>query len=744
MRISVRDLAAFAGRSGDLHSGLFSLLRGSDGTRAHRRIQKGRGAAVQTEVPLSVSYRGLELHGRVDLIEQTADGTLLEEIKTTRLAAGEAHPEFSEHRLQILIYAWMWRRTHGELPAAQLRYVPPDRGEGWVIKLPQNEAELDAEVGRALARYEAYLLRRASWIQLRNSSLDTMRFPFSTLRPGQAELMEQVNRVFSTGGRLYAEAPTGIGKTMAVLFPALQALGRGEMETLMIATCRNTGKNVFEDAFARLREGGGRFRALTLVAKDRICKQTGSPCDCGTCPLAKGFYDRLEQGLEALRAEADWSQAGWMPVAKSYRLCPYAFQMHAVREADILLGDINFALDPGARLAALLESEPGQVGLIIDEAHHVPERARSMYSATLPLAELTRTLRWLPPELRSLAAVLRRPARAAKALEMSERDGVLLTEAPPREVGEACRQARDAIEQSLTAHRPAAGDPRPELLRTLQTFWMSVERHQNAHATFWEKGTLVHFCRDPSGALRRDLQNMRATVLFSATLQPMESFRRLTGSEPGTDRELILPSPFDPARFRIEREYTLPVVWRSRGPEMFDKLANRIRQFLEANPGKTLVYLPSYRVLDAVRERLPPEDLWMGPVLAQPRGLQEEDAKSFLAPFRHQPGPLTALTVLGGVLNEGIDLPGPALSSVVIVGIGLPRVEPARELLRAWHQERGEDGFAIAYSLPGLCRVRQALGRVIRSSEDRGQALIIDPRFDHPLYRTLTAQDVVW
>jgi DNA excision repair protein ERCC-2 len=737
VRIAVRDLAAFAGRAGDLHSSLFSLLRGTDGIRAHRRIQKNRPGNVRTEVPLNLVWEELELYGRADLVEETEAGTVLEEIKTTRLAAEETHPDFPAHRLQARIYAWMWLRLHGTLPAVLVRYVPPDRGEGTVVDVSLPEAELDREITAVLARYQAQQKEQQARIADRNAALAEMTFPFDEIRPGQTELMRQVEAVFSGGGRLYAEAPTGIGKTLAVLYPALKALGRGEIDVLLAATCRNTGKNVFEEAFAHLRRAGGEFRALTLVARDRICNQAGTPCDCGACPLALGFYDRLEQGLAALRAEADWSREVWMRIAAEHRLCPYAFQMHAVREADVILGDVNFALDPGARLAFLFETAPERVGLLIDEAHHLPERARDMYSARLPLTEIARALRTLPAEQRNLANLLRRVGRAAKALEMSERNGIRMTEAPPREVAEACRQAGETLEQSLAESPAGPGDVRMDLLRAVQGFWMSVERHQSVHATYWEQGTLVHFCRDPAETLAKDLDALRAAVLFSATLQPMESFRRLTGSQRGLDRELILASPFDRARFRVEREYGIPVVWRSRGPGMYDKLAERIRRFLEANPGKTLVYLPSYSVLEEVRQRLPADDLWMGPVLVPPRGLQEEEARAFLEPFRTQSGPLTALTVLGGVLNEGIDLPGDALTGVVVVGIGLPGVEPGRELLRAWHQERGEDGFAMAYTHPGLCRVRQALGRVIRGPGDRGQALLIDPRFEHPLYRDI-------
>jgi len=256
----------------------------------------------------------------------------------------------------------------------------------------------------------------------------------------------------------------------------------------------------------------------------------------------------------------------------------------------------------------------------------------------------------------------------------------------------------------------------------------------DSHLTYREGRTVTHLCRDASNWLRERFRSVHAVVLFSATLDPLDSFRRLTGGDP-EDRRLRLESPFHADQLTLEVEKSIPMVWKARTAQLYDRLSSRIQAYLGEQPGKSLVFLPSYAVLKEVADRLPAFDLLTGPVQVQPRGLQEEGAEAFLEPFRAGTGPVTGLAVLGGALNEGIDLPGEALTTVVVVSIGLPGVCRERELLRDWFQQRDGEGFLYAYTVPGLVRVRQAVGRVVRGPEDRGRALLIDPRFDHPFYR---------
>ncbi len=735
-RVAVSELAAFAGRSGNLGARHFSLLRGIDGIRTHQRVQQSRGEDYQKEVSLRCTWRdSLELFGRIDGVATEDGQTVIEEIKTTRETDDSLPLDHSVHRLQALIYAWMWWKQQGCCPRARLVYASPDtRDAERMLDLEFSPEELDREVDTACQRWWEFNSSLTTWRELRDASLRDLAFPHPERRPGQTELMEAATRTLRQGGRLYAQAATGVGKTLALLVPLLQAMGEGRLRKIFIASCRNTGKTVFSESVQLLLERGAKLRALTLEARERVCRNSGSPCDCAICPLALGFFDRLPKALQALRLESHWDTETWLRVAAAHELCPHAFLLNAIREADVLIGDLNYAFDPSARLEQWMSEAPETLGVLIDEAHHLPERSRDMLSARLDLRSLSpkdaQLLRGLTPFLQRVRQAFREYQRA----ELEEDGSPKVGQNPPLNLAETCRRAAEALELSFGTSPRQPNDPRDELYRQFRSFSLSVERRQPSQVYFREGQTLRSFCRDPAPWLNERFSELHALFFCSATLEPLPVFRRLTGALP-ENREIVLPSPFDPSRFPIQVEKSIPIVWKSRGAEVYDRLAARIQGFLSESPGKALVFLPSFDMLEEVRKRLPEHDLWLGPVQAQPRGLQEEAAREFLLPFRKSQGAVTGLAVLGGVLNEGIDLPGGALSTVVVVSIGLPAVTRERELLRAWYQEQGEDGFGLAYTVPGLVRVLQALGRVIRGPEDSGRALLVDPRFDHPFYR---------
>ncbi|MEX2606323.1 MAG: ATP-dependent DNA helicase [Kiritimatiellia bacterium] len=742
-RVAVTELARQMGRSGDLGRRHFSLLRGVEGIRAHQRLQKDRGESYQAEVSMHRFWQGnggaLELFGRIDGVARTADGVWLEEFKTTRNVEETPAPDEAVHRLQCMVYAWMLWKEEGILPSIRLEYVHPNPGTPTrrVEWIPE-AAQLETEIGTVLQAYLDHCLEQEAWREERNHLLHSLRFPFPELRPGQQELMDATEHTLRSGGQLLVQAPTGIGKTMGILLPALWAMGEGRFQTLIIATCRNTGKRIFEEAFELLIPGGACLRVLTLVARERVCRQIGSPCDCEICPLAKGFYDRLPEAMAELKQQRFWNAVTWRAVADRHQICPFAFMMYAAREADVLIGDLNYALDPSARLEFLLGTRPEEVCVLVDEAHHVPDRARSMLSASVDARLIREGLRSLPPDIRTLVNPgLQRVLRAMRRyqneeLESDGRPGP--GNPPPQELAAACWQALESLDVSLAESAPGPEDARLEISRQLRSFQQSVQHRQRSHVTYREQTTLHHFCRDPAEWLSGQFKALFASVLFSGTLHPLEVFQRSVGAEAGT-RSLELASPYDPDRFRIQIETGIPLVWKARGPELYDRLTARIMEEITARATKTLVYFPSYALLKEVAERMPEADMWLGPVWVQPRGLQEEAADEFLRPFREEKGPVTGLAVLGAALNEGIDLPGGALESVIVVSIGLPAVTLERELMREWFQAQGDDGFVMAYTLPGLTRVLQALGRVIRGPGDHGTALLIDPRFSHPIYR---------
>jgi DNA excision repair protein ERCC-2 len=744
-RVSVTELARFSARSGDLGSRHFSLLRGSEGIRVHQRIQKDRGPTYQAEVSVRHTWsRGeeaVEVFGRIDGLESMPSGPRIEEIKTFRTSEDAVPLDHAVHVMQGKLYAWMWWENFGVCPELVIRYVHPDEAmPEHRVEVPLVPEELDEEVDRAFRKYLGYCQERDAWRESRNRTLLNLEFPFAEMRPGQMELMQEVDLTLEQGGRLYAQAPTGIGKTLAVLLPALRKMGEGCFDTLVIATCRNSGKNVFSEALQILAGQGMLVHALPMASRDRVCDQVGKPCDCSRCPGAIGFYDRLEEAMNELRTYTLWERGVWQGVAKRHNLCPYAFLMVAAREADVVIGDINYALSPSSRLEFLFADAPEKVCLILDEAHHLPDRTRSMLSATLDAPFIRKSLQTLPAEcLGVVAPGVRGLLRKIRTYEVENLDAEGLPKAgaeAPVSLVMPCFQLAEEVEASLAALPAQEGDVRLELMRQVRDFALSVERRLDSHVCYGEDRKLHHFCRDSAEWLSGELRLLHATVLFSAALRPLDAYRQQTGSEPG-DRQIELRSPFDPARFRVEIETSIPLVWKARTASMYDRLSSRLMEFITSVSGRTLVYFPSYAVLDEVAKRVPQDDLWLGPIYVQPRGLQEADAETFLAPFRAASGPVTGFAVLGGALNEGIDLPGNALNAVAVVSIGLPAVCKENELLSQWHQQQGREGFLYAYTLPGLIRVQQAIGRVIRGPEDEGQALLIDPRFDHPFYREL-------
>lgn len=734
LTVSVTELARVMGASGDLKRRDFSLLRGVEGIRVHQRMQKNRGSGFEAEKPVQTLWKDLRIQGRVDGVSTEGGRTELEEIKTSLDPERDAADPDPRHLFQLRVYGWIWEIETGRMPGMKLMYVHPkgDAVQVPVEPLPGLEEQID--------RYRRLCRERKAWTEKRNRALCELPFPFPDFRAGQTDMIEEVKDALSSGEQLILEAPTGMGKTISVVYPVLQALGRGDCRKVFLATCRNTGKNALEDTLACLAESLPGLRSLTLQARDRVCREVGTPCDCGRCPRALGFYDRLDEGLEDLRKEKLWDAATWRRVADAHQLCPFAFSMAAAREADILIGDINYALDPAARLEGWWRECSGETVLVVDEAHHLPERVRGMLSASLNPSSLRKALREMSPEHRAVCRKdIHRVIRETQAYlrDAVEENGWPREESPPpQRLAGLCSGALDALEVSLADAPPREGDPRVTLFRELSAFRMAVQISDKDHVAYGEDRSLFWYCRNPGEWIRGQVETCAASVLFSATLAPMEAYRELTGLGPGT-RERIFASPFPADHFQVKLQTSFSLAYRDRTPDTLFRLSEWIQARLSEDRKNTLVFFPSYALMTEVFSRMPPADLVMGPVRMQPRGLQEEEARKFLEPFFHDPHAGAVFAVLGGPLNEGIDLPGQALTRVIVISIGLPAVCMEREILRDGYQRRGLDGFRMAYELPGLIQLRQALGRVIRGPEDRGEAFLVDARYQRDLYRRL-------
>jgi DNA excision repair protein ERCC-2 len=772
--VSVRDLVEFALRRGDL-GGTRDFVgpnRALAGTRGHQRLQRSRPAGYEKEVPLSHDVEDPELvlrvQGRIDGVLATDEQVLLEEIKTVQ---GEpVHEADPLHWAQARLYGYIYAHDHG-LPgvALQVTYLDLETGALTEFRETSSMAELSAFFESTVAIYLEWVRERFHWCRQRDESIRAVAFPFAEYRPGQRELAVAAYRVLARGGRLYLEAPTGIGKTISVLFPAVKALGEGKLERIFYLTARTVGRAVAQKAFADLRQAGLRLRTLTLTAKEKICVQQGQPCDPATCPLARGYYDRVKPAMREALAREEVTRQVLEDVGYQHQVCPFELSLDVSSWADAIVCDYNYVFDPKVYLRRHFAEEPGDYGFLVDEAHNLVDRAREMFSADLEAREIREVRRALKQAAPRCAKALSRLATALRKLCAKPNDSAEPSEPSdpstdlnlfPTQTRAGVPPARSTVE--CTRDFPAALAPpledalkeseawlarnesapfRESLLELyfrLRSFQRTAELYDERYVTTVEPGASVRvrlFCLDPSFLLRQALGRGKAAVFFSATLTPIEYYRSLLGGSP-EDPLLQLASPFPPEHLHMLVQDRIRTHFKARA-ETLAEVVEAIRSFVQGRPGNYLVYLPSYQYLTAVQEQFHAAEPAV-PVLVQRPGMSEPERDAFLAAFAVEHGQtLVGFAVMGGVFGEGIDLVGERLIGAVIVGVGLPQLCIERDLIRDYFQQQIGTGFDYAYTFPGMNRVLQATGRVIRSETDRGAVLLIDARFRESRYRRL-------
>jgi DNA excision repair protein ERCC-2 len=833
--VQVRELVEFALRRGDLggERDFVGRDRALAGTRGHQRLQRSRPAGYQKEVRLSHDVETadliLRIQGRIDgLMVTTREGerprepmlpgeirargdarppegqdVLLEEIKTVQGEwDGVADPL---HWAQAKIYGFIYGQANAlEYLTIQLSYLNLDSGEVTELRERCSLSDLSVFFQEATAIYLDWLQAQLQWRRQRDESIKLLAFPFHNYRPGQRKLAVAAYRSFVRGGRLFLEAPTGIGKTVSVLFPAVKALGEGKLERVFYLTARTVGRAVAEKALADLRQAGLRLRTLTLTAKEKICLQEGQPCDPAACPFARGYYDRRRAAMREALGREEITRPVLEEVARQHQVCPFELSLDVSSWVDVVVCDYNYVFDPKVYLRRHFSEEPGDYAFLVDEAHNLVDRAREMFSADLEVGEIQEVRRGLKEAVPRCARALSRLSGAMRKLApvaQASKPAVSQVAKPatpqngPRhadlEVGdtaglEACatiEPSDPATELSLFPAAPRAGaalvsafpsgplaarDFPTDLLRPLEdalkeaetwlarnqpaefrdgllelyfrlhSFQRTAELYDERYVTITEPGRFASvrlFCLDPSFLLGQALARGKAAVFFSATLTPIDYYRTLLGGNE-EDPLLQLPSPFPPEHLAVLVQDRIRTHFKARAETLLE-VVEAIRALVQGRAGNYLVYLPSYQYLTAVQEQFHATEPTV-PMLVQRPGMSETEREAFLAAFAVEHGEtLVGFAVMGGIFGEGIDLVGDRLIGAVIVGVGLPQLCAERDLIRNYFQERRGSGFEYAYTFPGMNRVLQATGRVIRSETDRGVVLLIDARFSELRYRRL-------
>lgn len=733
MKVAVRTLCEFAARHGDLDFRYTPAPTAEEGIAGHQAIQSKRGYGYKSEFSVTGLVLGMELSGRVDGYHPHKNR--LEEIKTHRGDVSRIRPhQRALHRAQLRAYgALLCRQENRKSVELALVYYDIGRDKETLLTETVKADELWQELETLCGLYKAWAEQEEHHREQRDALLANLRFPFPDFRPRQRQLAETVYKNSVRAGTLLLEAPTGLGKTLGTLFPALMAMPAARQDRLFYLTCRNTARQLALDAVDKLQHARDELqpwplRVLELVSKDDACEHPDKACHGDSCPLAKGFFDRLPDArAEAVQSKEPLTQETLANIAAGHDICPYFLAQEMARWSDLVIGDVNRLFDQSALLHGLIRQNHWQASVLVDEAHNLVDRARGMYSVQLEQQRLLKLKKTAPKPVK---AALDRTARAWQALirdHGEQAQPVFLPILPSQLLG--------ALQAMVSVITDYLADNPPDL--ALQDVMFESVAFMKLADSFGDH-SLCEFQRSGRGRASLTIQNLipadflierfkaaHSVLLFSATLSPGVYYRDLLGL-PEDARFTSLPSPFSAGQLKVE--FTPGISTRQVHREAsLQPIAELIAKQYRARPGHYLAFFSSFKyakeVSDALAKQAP--DI---PQRSQQPGMSAEQRRQFLADFRKAEGSI-AFAVLGGVFSEGIDLPGDQLIGAFVATLGLPPFDAWHEILKYRLQQRFGEGYNYTYLIPGLQKVAQAAGRVIRTPEDRGVIWLIDDRF---------------
>jgi len=736
--ISVKALCAFGAKAGDLDLRFVPAPSALEGMAGHALVQHRRGGEYECEVALEASCGAVRVRGRADGYE--FHRARVEEIKTFR---GDFDAIRGNHRAlhwaQARTYGWMLceRDGHDEMVVA-LVYLDLATGDETVLEEQHTSEALREHFELLCGRYAAWAESEAAHRAALDGMLAALAFPYGRFRAGQRELAEAVYRAGANGHCLMAQAPTGIGKTLATIFPLLKARAADRIDKLFFLTAKTSGRPVALDALRALDKGRGqgRLRVLELAAREKVCEYPDRACHGDACPLARGFYDRLPAAREQAAQVAWLDREALRDIGLAHEVCPYFLAQEMAHWADAVVGDYNYYFDSSAFLYATMREADWRAAVLVDEAHNLLERARGMYTAELDGGALEEAHRAAPAALRGPLA---RVFREWDTVQQSQQAGYETADEIPERFLRTLQAANTAMAEHFAATPEASQGP-------LQRFFFDALHFARLAEAFGDHSVFERTLGASQQARRLAIRNLvpapfllsrfaeaASVTCFSGTLSPFEFYRDALGM-PEDAALLDVASPFHSAQLRVEVAMHVSTRFRDRAGSLRN-VADIIGAQFGRLPGNYLAFFSSFDYLEkacaAFSLRHPGVPVW-----SQTRGMREADRQGFVARFE-EGGQGIGFAVLGGAFGEGIDLPGSRLIGAFVASLGLPQYNELNEITRERMQARFGKGYEYTYLYPGLQKVVQAAGRVIRTEEDRGVLHLLDDRFARAEIREL-------
>jgi DNA excision repair protein ERCC-2 len=748
--VAVRALCEFTAKAGDLDVRFTPSPSAQEGVAGHTLVASRRPDHYESEITLTGSYQHLRVRGRADGYDPVTNQ--LEEVKTFR-GHLDRMPENHRalHWAQAKVYGWLLCLDR-KLDSIDVALVYFDIGtqEETVLVETHSADDLKAFFELQCERFLGWSEQEVMHREARDAACGALAFPYGDFRPGQRQLAEAVYRSASQGCAVMAQAPTGIGKTVGTLFPLLKACPSQGIDKVFFLTAKTSGRGMALDALDLIARGDDAppLRVLELVARKKACEHPDKACHGEACPLAKGFYDRVADARADAVSIARLDRESLRDIALQHEVCPYYLSQDLVRWADVIIGDYNYFYDSNAMLFGLTLANQWKVSVLVDEAHNLVDRGRKMYSAELSQAGLKDIRLYAPPALRK---PLEKLNRIWNEVNREQTEAYTAYDAVPGKWLIALQQAVTAIGEELT-ERPAGID------EALQQFYFDALRFQRIADTFdthslfditlldsaGGRGGLVSAPKAPTSTM--NLRNVvpasflaprfaaaRSTALFSATLSPHHFYQETLGLPKATPW-IDVASPFVAEQLSVQVVSTISTRFQHRDRSLDPIVALMARQY-RARPGNYLAFFSSFdylqKVLALFQARHPDIDVWV-----QSRGMDEAAQTGFLARFTPESQGI-GFAVLGGSFSEGVDLPGSRLIGAFIATLGLPQINEVNQQMRARLDGLGKSGYDTIYLYPGMQKVVQAAGRVIRTQTDTGVVYLIDDRFARPEVRDL-------
>ena len=745
IRISVRNLVEFILREGDIDN---RTGGGQDpenmqmGSRIHRKIQRQMGSDYQAEVPLKteIACDGfiLKIEGRADGLIHAKEQVMVDEIKGVLRELDRVQEPAGIHLAQAKCYASMVVEQEGlDEIGVQMTYCQMETEEVKRFQYSYQSNELKTWFDEIIRQYEKWAKFQIEWRKARNTSIKGIEFPFP-YRKGQRNLAVSVYRTILRKKKLFIQAPTGVGKTISTVFPAVKAVGEELGEKIFYLTAKTITRTVAEQAFETLREQNLKFKVITLTAKEKICFCEETSCNPDDCPYAKGHFDRVNDAVyELLMQEDVMSREVLEAQARKHKVCPFEMALDVSTWVDGVICDYNYVFDPDARLKRFFaEGGAGGYLFLIDEAHNLVERGRQMYSAELCKEDFLAVKKLVKGEAPRFAKrleacnkillAMKKECENYKVLDNISHFGIQLMNV----LSETDRYLEECVDKEV---RETVLDFYFQV-RSFLNIYDGLDENYVVYTEYQENGRFVLklFCVNPAANLQKCLDKGNSAVFFSATLLPIQYYKRLLSTEKD-NYAVYIDSSFDTKKRMLMNGVDVSTRYAMRSREMYQRYATYIFRVVKAKIGNYLIFFPSYRFMEDVYQeftQLLASDEEEMELVIQQKHMDEEERENFLRAFEMgREKSLIGFGVLGGIFSEGIDLTNEKLIGTLIIGTGLPQVCNEREILKSYFDQKGLYGFDYAYRYPGMNKVLQAAGRVIRTEDDRGVILLLDERF---------------